>query len=122
MPRVMHAVMMLGVLGMSVGCGGGDGGDPVIFTSATATGAIVSLSWDPVRDPTVYGYHVHFGTQSPGQRGSCNYSDSMFVSNPSATITGLDPNTRYFFAVSSFNGLSSPCSNEVSTVTLAAHM
>ncbi len=120
--RAMHAVMMLGVIGTLVGCGGGDGGDPVISTSATPTGAIVSLAWDPVQDPTVYGYHVHFGTQSSGQLGSCNYSDSMFVSNPSATITGLDPQTRYFFAVSAYNGLSSACSNEVSTVTLAAHM
>jgi hypothetical protein len=34
-----------------------------------------------------------------------------------ATITGLDPSTRYYFAVSAYNGLSGPCSNEVSTVT-----
>lgn len=34
-----------------------------------------------------------------------------------ATITGLDPNSPYFFAVSAFNGESGSCSNEVSTVT-----
>jgi hypothetical protein len=34
-----------------------------------------------------------------------------------ATVTGLDPSTRYYFAVSAYNGLSGPCSNEVSTVT-----
>lgn len=117
--RAMHTLTMVAVLGILCGCGG-DGGDPIISASSTPTGAMVSLAWDPVQDPTVHGYHVHFGTQSPGQGGSCNYTDSMFVSNPSATITGLDPNTRYFFAVSSFNGLSSPCSNEVSTVTPAA--
>ena len=33
-----------------------------------------------------------------------------------ATITGLDPRELYYFAVSAYNGLSSPCSNEVSTV------
>jgi hypothetical protein len=36
---------------------------------------------------------------------------------PTATVTGLDPSTRYYFAVSAYNGLSGPCSNEVSTVT-----
>ena len=34
-----------------------------------------------------------------------------------ATVTGLDPSTRYYLAVNAFNGLSGPCSNEVSTVT-----
>ena|SRR5215472_15674897 len=34
-----------------------------------------------------------------------------------ATITGLAPNTTYYFAVSAYNGMSGPCSNEVSTVT-----
>ncbi len=32
----------------------------------------------------------------------------------------LEPNTQYYFSVSSYNGLSSPCSNEVSTVTPAS--
>ena len=36
---------------------------------------------------------------------------------PAATVTGLDPNTTYYFAVSAYNGLSGPCSNEVWTVT-----
>jgi hypothetical protein len=36
---------------------------------------------------------------------------------PTATVTGLAPNTLYYFAVSAYNGLSGPCSNEVSTVT-----
>jgi hypothetical protein len=31
-------------------------------------------------------------------------------------VTGLDPNSRYYFAVSAYNGVSGPCSNEVSTV------
>jgi len=34
-----------------------------------------------------------------------------------ATVTGLAPNTRFYFAVSAYNGWSGPCSNEVSTVT-----
>lgn len=103
------------------GCGG-EGGDPSILTSATPTGATASLAWDPVQDQTVYAYYVHYGRQSAGQPGSCNYEDSQYVSSPSATITGLDPNTQYYFSVSAYNGLSSPCSNEVSTVTPAAQV
>lgn len=34
-----------------------------------------------------------------------------------ATVTGLDPHSLYYFAVSAYNGLDGPCSNEVSTVT-----
>jgi len=41
----------------------------------------------------------------------------MYVDSPSATVPNLDPNTTYYFAVSAYNGLESPCSEEVSTVT-----
>ena len=34
-----------------------------------------------------------------------------------ATVTGLAPNTRYYFAVSAYNDLNGLCSNEVSTTT-----
>ena len=107
--------MLLIILG---GCGaGGEGGDPAVSTTSTPTGATASLVWDPVQNPTVTGYSVHYGTQSAGQPGLCAYQDSQFVNSSSATITGLDPNTRYYFAVSAYNGVSGPCSNEVSTVT-----
>ena len=33
---------------------------------------------------------------------------------------GLEPNTRYYFAVSAYNGLESACSNEVSAMTPAS--
>jgi|CXWL01.1.fsa_nt_gi hypothetical protein len=39
------------------------------------------------------------------------------LATSTATVTGLDPNTPYYFAVSAYNGLSGPCSNEVFTVT-----
>ena len=114
----LRSSLILGLFVTTVtGCGGGEGGDPLISTSATPTGATASLAWDPVQDQTVYAYYVHYGRQPSGQQGSCNYEDSQYVSSPSATITGLDPNTQYYFSVSAYNGLSSPCSNEVSTVT-----
>ena len=33
------------------------------------------------------------------------------------TLTGLSPNTTYFFAVSAYNGKESACSTEVTTFT-----
>ncbi|NOT22993.1 MAG: fibronectin type III domain-containing protein [Nitrospiraceae bacterium] len=86
-------------------------------STATLAGATASLEWQPVQDPSVIAYFVHYGRQSPGQPGSCTYESSMYVDSPSATITNLDPNTLYYFSVSAYNGLESPCSEEVSTVT-----
>lgn len=105
------------ILSSLPGCGSGGEGGPSVSPSLTPVGATASLVWDPVQDPTVTGYFVHYGKQSAGQPGLCSYQDSQFVNGPSATITGLDPDTRYYFAVSAFNGVSGPCSNEVSTVT-----
>jgi len=99
------------------GCGAGGEGEPAVSTAFTPAGATASLVWDPVQDPTVTGYSVYYGTQSAGQPGLCSYEDARFVNSSSATITGLEPATQYYFAVSAYNGLSGPCSNEVSTVT-----
>ena len=84
---------------------------------AGGAGTTASLAWSPVQDPSVYGYFVHYGRQSPGQPGSCSYESSMYVDSPSATVTNLDPDTLYHFTVSAYNDLESACSNEVSTVT-----
>jgi len=109
---------MLGITLTSLtACSGGGEGGPSVSTTATPAGAIASLAWDPVTDPTVTAYYVHYGTEPAAQPGTCAYQGAQFVDGPSATITGLEPNTRYYFAVSAYNGLESPCSNEVSTVT-----
>jgi fibronectin type III domain protein len=116
-----------------LGCGGGtDSGGLSLATPPSGGGsssgesapasptASVSLAWNPVSDSSVYAYFVHYGKQPAGQAGSCNYTYSTFVGYPSATITGLDPNTQYYFSVSAYNGVESTCSNEVSTVTPSA--
>jgi fibronectin type III domain protein len=95
--------------------GGGSGGTSFPSGSATA-----SLAWNPVADPSVYGYYVHYGQQSPNSSGSCAYQQIAYTSSPSATITGLAPNTTYYFAVSATNGSLSTCSNEVSLQTAPA--
>jgi len=113
------AGLLLMVMPFLTGCGGGgDGGQTGSELSAAPAGATASLAWDPVPDPSVSAYFVHYGRQSPGQPGNCSYESSMSVAGPSsATVTNLDPNTLYYFTVSAYNGLESACSNEVSTVT-----
>ena len=92
--------------------GGGSGGSSGGIASVTA-----SLAWDPVPDSNVIGYIIHYGTQSPNSAGSCAYQQSIYSPSASATVSGLSPNTLYFFAVSAYNGVESTCSAEVSTVT-----
>ena len=103
------AGLLFTMISFLTGCGGGE--ETGIHPTATA-----SLTWDPVHDPSVIAYFVHYGRESPGQQGSCAYESSMHASSPSATVTNLDPDTRYYFAVSAYNGLESVCSHEVSIV------
>lgn len=72
----------------------------------------VTLEWDPNTEPDLGGYIVHYGTQS----GIYDYSLDVGNFN-SAVISGLEPDTEYYFAVSAYNldGLSSALSNEVSS-------
>lgn len=96
----------------------GTGNEQGLMTSSlSATGAAVTLEWDPVSDHTIIGYYIHYGKQSPNQMGSCAYEESLFVSTPQGTVTDLDPNSTYYFAVSAYNGVHSACSNEVQVTT-----
>lgn len=124
MPLHLAAILtgiLLSIMPFLTGCGGGEGG-PGNEVSAAPVGATTSLAWHPVQDPSVDGYVVHYGRQSPGQRGSCEYESSISVNSPQVTVTNLDSDTRYYFAVSAYNGLESACSNEVSTVTLPVYV
>jgi hypothetical protein len=114
--------LLLSVVPLLTGCGGGGetGNDPTVTVAPGSAGATTSLTWDPVHDSSVMAYFIHYGRHSPGQRGSCAYERSMHASSPSATVTNLDPDTRYYFAVSAYNGLESACSNEVSIQTPSA--
>lgn len=70
------------------GCGGG--GDDGF------SGASASLTWNPVQ--SAVSYTVHYGKQSSERGGSCNYENSVDVSEAATFITGLDFNTQYYFA------------------------
>lgn len=86
-------------------------------TSPSPTGSTVSLAWDVVNDPNIVGYYIHYGKQSPNQSGSCAYDRTAFVESHHSTVTGLDPGSTYYFAVSAYNGVRGDCSNEVSAQT-----
>ncbi|HEU4683335.1 MAG TPA: fibronectin type III domain-containing protein [Nitrospira sp.] len=102
------------------GCGGGDGGDGGATNAPAFVSPLsVSLAWDPVQDPSVTGYVIHYGRSSPHSAGSCNYESSMFVSTNEGVVPNLYPESAYYFAVSSYNGVESVCSSEVSTTTPA---
>lgn len=94
------------------GCGtDGEQGSPIL------TGSTVSLAWDSVNDPSVVGYYIHYGKQSPNQSGSCAYDRAIFTDSQQGIVTGLDPGSTYYFAVSAYNGVRGDCSNEVSAQT-----
>lgn len=115
-PSILAGVV--GAIGLFLsGCGAGDEQGLMMSTIASATGSTVTLAWDPVTDPTVVGYYIHYGKQSPNQWGSCSYDHEQFVPSSQGTVMDLDPGSIYYFAVSAYNGLQSACSNEVQTAT-----
>ncbi len=112
--------LLFSIIPLLTGCGDGETGgvDPSVgVTPGAGASATASLAWQPTEDPSVIAYFVHYGRQSPGQPGSCSYEHSKHVTSPSVTVTNLEPDTLYYFSVSAYNGLESPCSGEVSTVT-----
>lgn len=98
--------------------------NPMISSPFSPTEATARLTWAVNPDPTVTGYHVYYGKESSGEPGSCSYERSQSVEAPPAIITGLEPNTPYFFAISAFGGeegeAESPCSNEVLMISSPA--
>lgn len=91
--------------------------DPMVSVTSTPDGVTARLTWDASSDSTVSNYYVYYGKQSSGEPGSCSYEASQSVETPPATISGLEPNTLYFFAISAFGESESPCSSEVLVVT-----
>lgn len=119
--RLIATSLLLTACTLLTGCGGGEGG-PSVSTGTGSANPSASLAWNPINDSSILGYYVHYGRQSPGQPGSCSYEGAQYVETPSATISDLQPNTRYYFTVSAYNGLESACSSEVSTVTPSAQV
>lgn len=97
--------------------------DFIITMTATPTGVTTQLTWDYPSDANVTRYYIYYRKQpSPEAQGSeepssCSYEDRQAVEAPPATITGLEPNTPYFFAISASNESESLCSNEIMAIT-----
>jgi hypothetical protein len=116
--------------------------DPVITMTSTPTGVTAHVTWVRPPDMNVAGYNVYYRKQasaepsseesnseepvseesSSEEPSSCSTGQSQTVDGPSATIVGLEPNTRYLFAIRAFNENESEslCSNEIPAVTLPA--
>lgn len=92
-------------------------GTPVVALNSTPTGATAEVTWQPSADSNLNGYYIYYGRQSSGEPGVCSYEASYSTDSPSVTITELEPNTPYFFAVSSYSSFESPCSNEIAVIT-----
>lgn len=92
-------------------------GIPVVALNSTPTGASADVTWQPSADSNVSGYYIYYGKQSSGEPGVCSYEERYSVDSPSVTIAELEPNTPYFFAVSSYSSFESPCSNETAVIT-----
>ena len=110
--------------------------DPVITMTPTPTGVTAHMTWD---HPTDYtngaGYKIYYRKQpaeeqteeqtseesSSEEPGACSYEERQIVEAPPATITGLEPNTQYLFAISTINESGSLCSNEITVITPPAH-
>jgi hypothetical protein len=113
--------------------------DPVITMTSTSTGVTASLIWDRPTDINVAGYQIFYGKRSSEepnpeelidegagseelgseQSRACSHGESHAVEASPATITGLEPNTEYVFAIRAFNENESEslCSNEIVAVT-----
>jgi hypothetical protein len=78
---------------------------------ATSEGQVM-LAWTPSPDSTVAGYYLCGGLSSHVY----TFTNNCMAKQTNVTVTGLAPNTLYFFAVQAFasDGLVSPFSNEVS--------
>lgn len=82
-----------------------------------ASAFALQLAWNPSPESDVTGYELSYGTTA----GS--HASTIAVGNtPTATVTGLQPGTRYFFVVRAVNsaGLKSAASLELSHATAQA--
>jgi fibronectin type 3 domain-containing protein len=93
---------------------------PIVFYLSALLPAVASqtatLAWDPVSEPDIAGYRVYYGTATR------SYTGVVAVAAPATTVTvsNLQNDQRYFFAVTSFDAdeLESPFSDEISAMTL----
>src|SRR6476469_2609039 len=69
----------------------------VLLAPTAASAQSVNVAWDASVDPTVTGYIVKWGTSAQ------TYTSAIDVGNRTSwTVTGLVPDLKYFFVVTSY--------------------
>ena len=121
--------------------------DPTITMTPTPTGVVAHVTWVHPPGMSVAGYDIYYrkqpavepssaessseepaseepASEEPAsgdfdseEQSSCSSGERQTVESPAATITGLEPNTRYSFAIRAFNESESLCSNEITAMT-----
>jgi hypothetical protein len=75
--------------------------------SSPAFAAEATLAWNPNTESDVEGYGVYFSQDDPGPPysvfGYVTLSELSDSGNPTFTVTGLETDTRYYFAVTAFD-------------------
>jgi len=91
---------------------------------ATCFAGDITLQWDTETAPDLAGYKVYYSTNAAmpfaGSGAAEGASPVAVAIQNRATITGLDPEQSYYFAVTAYNtaGLESPYSNVISVSEL----
>jgi len=111
--------------------------DPKITMTSTPTGITAHLTWNRPSDMKATHYYIYYGKRSSEEPSSeesgseesgseesssveptaCSRGESQALEAPAATITGLEPNTSYFFVIRAINESESLCSNEFTVMT-----
>lgn len=92
--------------------------DSMMIVTSTPTGVTVRLYWPRSPEGNIFGYSVYYGKEPAQEEGSCSsYEAHEVVEAPPATITGLEPDTLYFFAIKKFNESDKSCLNELMVTT-----
>ena len=89
----------------------------LMLAAMQAAAGSLALAWDPVNDPRVAGYKIHYGTASG------NYTAQMDTGNvTTSTVPNLVDGATYYFAVTAYDGslVQSGFSNEVAGTVPAA--
>lgn len=115
MRELLAVLALIGVL-MMFGCGESGSQNSVQPPVVSMSDTTAMLTWNSVDGYGVTEYRMYWGKESTGTPGSCAYPNMKATPVTEITITDLDPDTIYYFAVSAFNGLESPCSEEVSAL------
>lgn len=88
--------------------------DLMTIVTSTPTGVTVRLYWPRSPEGSIFGYSVYYGKEPAQEEGSCSsYEAHQVVEAPPVTITGLEPDTIYYFVVKQFNESDKSCLNEI---------